>query len=144
MAGGNLIDALDRDIYSTTVKSISVKLLQVITTKDNLEILCGDIGNAYVNAYTNEKSVRHRRRRIWEGNEGEHSHHSAGSLQTAHILRALAHSPSQHAPRFQFQADNIGQRCMDPSTQRRRLLRLHLHTCRQFHGSRKNSATNNG
>ena len=38
-----------------TVKSISVKLLQVITHKANLEILCGDISNAYVNAYTNEK-----------------------------------------------------------------------------------------
>ena len=55
MAGGHLIDTLDHDIYSTTVKSISVKLLQVIAHKSNLEILCGDIGNAYVNAYTNEK-----------------------------------------------------------------------------------------
>ena len=54
VAGGHLIDALDHDIYSTTVKSISVKLLQVIAHKSNLEILCGDIGNAYVNAYTNE------------------------------------------------------------------------------------------
>ena len=29
VAGGHLIDALDHDVYSTTVKSISVKLLQV-------------------------------------------------------------------------------------------------------------------
>ena len=55
VAGGHLIDALNHDIYSTTVKSISVKLLQVIAHKANLEILRGDIGNAYVNAYTNEK-----------------------------------------------------------------------------------------
>ena len=55
MAGGHLIDALDHDIYSTTVKSISVKLLQVIAHKANLEIMCGNIGNAYVNAYTNKK-----------------------------------------------------------------------------------------
>ena len=55
MAGGNLINALDHDIYSTTVKSISMKLLQVIAHKTNLEILCGDIGNAYFNVYTNEK-----------------------------------------------------------------------------------------
>ena len=55
VVGGNLIDAHDHDIYSTTVKSISVKLLQVIAHKANLEILCGDIGNAYVNAYTNKK-----------------------------------------------------------------------------------------
>ena len=42
-------------IYSTTIKYISVKLLQVIAHKSNLGILCGDIGNAYVNAYTNER-----------------------------------------------------------------------------------------
>ena len=55
VAGGHLIDALNHYIYSTTVKSISVKLLQVIAHKANLEILCGDIGNAYFNAYTNRK-----------------------------------------------------------------------------------------
>ena len=55
VAGGHLIDALDHGIYSTTVKSIRVKILQVIAHKAKLEILCGDIGNAYVNAYTNEK-----------------------------------------------------------------------------------------
>ena len=55
VAGGHLINALDHDIYSTAVKSIRVKLLQVIAHKANLEILCGDIGNSYVNAYTNKK-----------------------------------------------------------------------------------------
>ena len=55
VAEGHLIDALDHNIYSTTVKSISVKLLQVIAHKANLKILCGNIGNAYVNAYTNKK-----------------------------------------------------------------------------------------
>ena len=55
VAGGNLINALDHDIYSTTVKFISVKLLQVIAHKAKLEIMCGDIVNAYVNAYTKEK-----------------------------------------------------------------------------------------
>ena len=53
VAGGHLINALDHDIYSTTVNSISVKLLQVIAHKANLEILCVDIGKSYVNAYTN-------------------------------------------------------------------------------------------
>ena len=33
VAGGHLIDTLDHDIYSTTVKSIIVKLLQVIAHK---------------------------------------------------------------------------------------------------------------
>ena len=55
VAGGHLINALDHDIYSITVKSISMKLLQVISHKANMKILCGDIGNAYVNAYSNEK-----------------------------------------------------------------------------------------
>ena len=55
VAGGHLIDALDRDIYSTTVKSISLNLPQVIAYKANLEILCGNIGNAYANVYTNEE-----------------------------------------------------------------------------------------
>ena len=81
VAGGHFIDALNHDIYSATVKSISVKLLQMIAHKANLEILCGNIGNAYV-----RKSVRHRRRRIWEGNEAEHSHYSAGSLRNVHTL----------------------------------------------------------
>ena len=43
VAGGHLIDALYHDIYSTTVKSIRVKLFQVIAHKANLEIMCGDI-----------------------------------------------------------------------------------------------------
>jgi hypothetical protein len=46
VAGGHLIDALDLDIYSSTVKSISVKLLHVISHKQKLTQLCGDIGNA--------------------------------------------------------------------------------------------------
>ena len=36
VVGGHLINALDHDIYSTTVKSISVMLLQVIAHKANL------------------------------------------------------------------------------------------------------------
>ena len=55
VVGGHLIDALDYDIYSTTVKSISVKILQVIAHKSSLDFFCGNIGNAYVNAYTNKK-----------------------------------------------------------------------------------------
>ena len=55
VAGGHLIDALDHYIYSTTVKSINMELLQVIAHNTNLEILCGDFGNAYVSSYTNER-----------------------------------------------------------------------------------------
>ena len=54
MAGGHLVDALDNNIYSSTVKGISVRMLHVIAHKQNLKLLCGDVGNAYVDAYTNE------------------------------------------------------------------------------------------
>ena len=54
VAGGHLIDIADTPVYSSTVKSISVQLLHVISHKANLKQLCGDIGNAFPNAYTNE------------------------------------------------------------------------------------------
>jgi Reverse transcriptase (RNA-dependent DNA polymerase) len=54
VAGGHLVEARNIDIYSTTVKPISVKLLNVITDKSKLKRLCGDVHAAYVNAYTNE------------------------------------------------------------------------------------------
>ena len=46
---------LDIQFYLSTVKSISVQLLHVISHKANLEQLCGDIGNVFPNAYTNQK-----------------------------------------------------------------------------------------
>jgi hypothetical protein len=56
VAGGHLVELLnDTPVYSSTVKSISVQLLHVIAHKAQLKQLCGDIGNAFVNAYTNEK-----------------------------------------------------------------------------------------
>ena len=55
VAGGHLVDVLDNSVYSSTVKTISVHLLHVIAHKHKLEQLCGDVGNAFVNAYTNEK-----------------------------------------------------------------------------------------
>lgn len=55
VAGGHLLDVFGIDVYSSTVKSISVKLLHVIAHSAKLEALCGDIGNAYVTAYTKEK-----------------------------------------------------------------------------------------
>jgi hypothetical protein len=55
VAGGHLIDVLDHDVYSSTVKGISVKILHVIAHQQKLKQLCGDVTNAFVNAYTNEK-----------------------------------------------------------------------------------------
>jgi Reverse transcriptase (RNA-dependent DNA polymerase) len=56
VAGGHLVDATEYDIYSWTVKSKTVNLLHVITHKQKLKQLCGDVGNAYTNAFTEEKS----------------------------------------------------------------------------------------
>ena len=55
VAGGHLVELLDTNVYSSTVKPISVKILHVIAAKQGLKQLCGDVGNAYINAYTNEK-----------------------------------------------------------------------------------------
>eukprot|EP00957_Ditylum_brightwellii_P096485 7348884-Ditylum_brightwellii.AAC.2 len=55
VAGGHLIALLDHDVYSSTVKGISVCLIHILAHSAGLEVLCGDIGNAYDNAYTTEK-----------------------------------------------------------------------------------------
>ena len=55
VAGGHLIDILDNSVYSSTVKAISVHLLHVIAHRHKLQQLCGDVGNAFVNAFTKEK-----------------------------------------------------------------------------------------
>ena len=55
VAGGHLVDILDHQVYASTVKSISVQLLHMIAHKADLKQLCGDITNAFVTAYTNEK-----------------------------------------------------------------------------------------
>eukprot|EP00957_Ditylum_brightwellii_P140236 10685083-Ditylum_brightwellii.AAC.1 len=55
VAGRNLIDLLDNEVYFSNVKGISVKLLHVIAHCVGLNALCGDIGNAYVNVYATEK-----------------------------------------------------------------------------------------
>jgi hypothetical protein len=54
VAGGHLVDSLDNNVYSSTVKGISVRALHVIAHKRKLKLLCGDVGNAYINAYTKE------------------------------------------------------------------------------------------
>ena len=115
MAGGHLINALDHDIYSITAKFISVELPQVIAHKANLEILCSDIGNAYVNAYTNEK--------VYAIAGDEFGKAMKGSIVIiVRVLYGLRTSSKRwhahlanNAPRFQFQSNKIQQRSMDPS-----------------------------
>jgi hypothetical protein len=54
VAGGHVVKC-DVNTYASTVKSLSVKLLHVIADANGLWTLCGDIGNAFVNSYTNER-----------------------------------------------------------------------------------------
>eukprot|EP00957_Ditylum_brightwellii_P053197 4033677-Ditylum_brightwellii.AAC.1 len=55
VAGGHLVDILDNEVYLPNFKGISVKLLHVISQSAGLDVLCGDICNTNVNAYTTEK-----------------------------------------------------------------------------------------
>ena len=55
VAGGHLVDTTGVYSHSSVVKSISIRLLDVIAHKQNLKMLCGDIGNAFVTAPNLEK-----------------------------------------------------------------------------------------
>ena len=55
VAGGHLVKLLNNLVYSSTVKTICVRLLHVIADKAGLTQLCGDIGNAFPHAETKEK-----------------------------------------------------------------------------------------
>ena len=55
VAGGHMVDPMGINSRSTVVKGISVRLLDLIAHRDNLPILCGDIGNAFITANCLEK-----------------------------------------------------------------------------------------
>ena len=55
VAGGHLVDTRGIYSHSSVVKSISIRLLDVIAHKQGLTMLCGDIGNAFVTAPNLEK-----------------------------------------------------------------------------------------
>ena len=52
---GNVVDPRGLSTRATVVKGISVRLLSLIAHRDKLKELCGDIGNAFIQADTNEK-----------------------------------------------------------------------------------------
>jgi hypothetical protein len=53
VAGGHLVDSLGNNVYSSTAKGISVRVIHAIAHKMKLKLklklLCGDVGNAYTN-----------------------------------------------------------------------------------------------
>eukprot|EP00957_Ditylum_brightwellii_P181572 13830723-Ditylum_brightwellii.AAC.1 len=96
VAGGHLVALLDNDVYSSTVKGISVKLFHVILHSAKLDALCGDIGNAYVNAHTSEKvyaiaGMEFGAGFVWEGCGDKES-----ALWISNIMRTLSRPPRRH------------------------------------------------
>jgi hypothetical protein len=55
VAGGHKVNAKGYTSYSTVVKLETIRLLNVIVKAQGLQVLAGDMGNAYLNADTNEK-----------------------------------------------------------------------------------------
>jgi hypothetical protein len=60
VAGGHMVDPMGINSRSTVVKGISVRLLDLIAHGDNLPILCGDIGNAFITANALKRFIRER------------------------------------------------------------------------------------
>jgi hypothetical protein len=50
IAGGHMVDPMGVNSRSTIVRGISVRPLNLIAHRDNLPILCGDIGNTFITA----------------------------------------------------------------------------------------------
>ena len=52
--GGHVVDYSVHKVYSRTMKFVSDRILMIIESKNNLEVMTGDIGNYYLNANTQE------------------------------------------------------------------------------------------
>jgi hypothetical protein len=55
VCNGCRVDPRGLSTRATVVKGISVRLLDLIAESQGLEVLCGDIGNAFIQAFTKEK-----------------------------------------------------------------------------------------
>ena len=55
VAGGHVVDAGELPSYASTVKGVSIRLLFTLAHSRKLKVMVGDIGQAYINAYTPEK-----------------------------------------------------------------------------------------
>ena len=42
--GGHIIDSTGHEVYASTMKSVSARVLMTITDANNLEVMVGDIG----------------------------------------------------------------------------------------------------
>ncbi|MGH2412903.1 MAG: reverse transcriptase domain-containing protein, partial [Microcystaceae cyanobacterium] len=55
VVGGHVTDASAYDTYASTLSTVNIRLLMHLAVKNKLNIISGDIGNAYLNASTKEK-----------------------------------------------------------------------------------------
>ena len=53
--GGNRVDSSEFSAYASVVKTENIRILLTLAAKFNLQTMTGDIGNAYLNAYTEER-----------------------------------------------------------------------------------------
>ena len=53
--GGHIVDSSGHEVYASTIKSVSARVLMTIAAANNLDVMVGDIGNAYLHASTEEK-----------------------------------------------------------------------------------------
>ena len=59
VAGGHMVDPMGVNTRSTIVKDTSVRLLDLISHRDGVQILCGDIGNAFITAQWCMEKIYH-------------------------------------------------------------------------------------
>ena len=50
--GGHVVNYNEHEVYTYTMKSVSARILMTIAAANNLEVMVGDIGNAYLHADT--------------------------------------------------------------------------------------------
>ena len=55
--GGRVVNYSGHEAYAITMKYVSARILMTIADANNLDVMTGDIGNAYLNANTEEKII---------------------------------------------------------------------------------------
>ena len=55
VAGGHVVDASMYESYSSTVQTRTIRILETVAINENMSMVTGDIGNAFVQAETKEK-----------------------------------------------------------------------------------------
>ena len=53
--GAHIVNSTGHEVYVSTMKSVSARVLMAIAATNDLDIMLGDIGNAYLHADIKEK-----------------------------------------------------------------------------------------